>query len=238
MDADNPKNVDPAEVAKFNKLAKTWWDVDAEMKPLHQLNPLRLAYIQKYCPLENQKVLDVGCGGGILSESLARAHAIVTGIDMSEAAIAVARQHAEKEKLTIDYQQQTIEAFSEKHPQHFDMITCMELLEHVPDPFSLIKACVRCLKPGGHIFFSTINRNIKSFLKAIIAAEYIAGLLPKGTHDYKKLIRPSELESWASDAKLVLRHLQGVRYHPLSQTFEFSRDVSVNYLAYFQVLKQ
>ena len=226
-------NVDPEEIEKFSALAEDWWNEDGSMKPLHQLNPLRLKYIDDQADITNKKVLDVGCGGGILSESMARACADVTGIDMSEPAINVAKQHAKQQRIIVDYQCRTIESLAEVAPEQFDVITCMEMLEHVPDPKSIIEACAQCLKPGGKLFFSTINRNPKSFLTAIIGAEYILGLLPKGTHQYAKFIRPSELTTWASCADLKLGGIQGVSYQPFSSEFSLSKDVSINYMVYY-----
>lgn len=227
-------NVDKDEIAKFSALAKTWWDENGPMKPLHALNPLRLEYVQKHADLQGKNVLDMGCGGGILTESLAKAGAITTGIDMSDDAIAIAKEHAEKSGLPIHYEKIRIEDFAEKNPGAFDVITCMEMLEHVPDPTAIIHAAALLLKPNGKIFFSTINRNPKSFLYAIVGAEYILNLLPKGTHHYQKFIKPSELTRWAEKNHFVLRELSGITYHPLKNKFEMSRSVDVNYLIYFQ----
>ncbi len=204
------------------------------MKPLHQLNPLRLQYIQNRIDLENKKICDVGCGGGLLSEAMARECADVTGIDMSEAVIKVAKQHAEQQRILVNYQCQTIEATATQQAETFDAITCMEMLEHVPDPASIIQACADCTKPGGKLFFSTINRNPKAYLGAILGAEYIFGMLPKGTHEYAKFIRPSELTTWASRAGLKLMNLQGVSYRPFSNTFSLTKDVSINYMACYE----
>lgn len=227
-------NVDSEEIAKFSALARQWWDVNGPMKPLHALNPLRLEYIQKHAEIAGKNVLDMGCGGGILTESLAKAGAIATGIDMSDDAISIAKQHAEKSDLKIHYERTRIEDFSALHPNTFDVITCMEMLEHVPDPFSIVEAASQLLKPNGYLFFSTINRNVKSFLSAIVGAEYILNLLPKGTHHYQKFIKPSELTQWAEKNNLILRGLKGVTYHPFKNKFEMTDSVDVNYLIYFQ----
>lgn len=227
-------NVDSEEIAKFSALANEWWDPNGPMKPLHELNPLRLKYIQDHAEISEKKVLDVGCGGGILTESLAKSGAIATGIDMSADAIAVAKKHAEKSGLSIPYEKTPIEDFAQLHPHAYDVITCMEMLEHVPDPCSIIKAVTQLLKPNGIVFFSTINRNPKSFLSAIVGAEYILKLLPKGTHHYRKFIKPSELTHWAEDNQLQLRGLKGITYHPFKNKFEMTDSVDVNYLIYFQ----
>ncbi|EKD78165.1 MAG: 3-demethylubiquinone-9 3-O-methyltransferase [uncultured bacterium] len=227
-------NVDPNEIAKFSALAKTWWDSNGSMKPLHELNPLRLQYIKKYAELENKYILDIGCGGGILTESLAHSGANATGIDLSEDAIAIATAHAEKSALNIQYEKIAVEDFAQKNPNAFDVITCMEMLEHVPDPLSIIHAATHLLKPHGFIFFSTINRNMKSFFEAILGAEYILNLLPKGTHHYQKFIRPSELTRWAEKNNLVVTGIQGVTYHLLTKQFSFCDSVDVNYLMVFR----
>ena len=227
-------NVDQDEIAKFSALAKEWWDVNGPMKPLHGLNPLRLGYIENHTSLNEKHVLDMGCGGGILTESLAKAGAITTGIDMSHDAIEIAKQHAEKSALHIHYEKTRIEDFAQRYPEKFDVITCMEMLEHVPDPSAIIAAASQLLKPGGTLFFSTINRNPKAFLSAIVGAEYILNLLPKGTHHYQKLIKPSELTRWAEKNNLTLRRLTGITYHPFKQLFEMTDSVDVNYLIYFE----
>lgn len=224
-------NVDAAEIEQFSKLANDWWDPKGPMEPLHQLNPLRMQYILKYSSLENKKILDVGCGGGLLSESLSQAGAKVTGIDLSEAALQVARDHDTTHQ--IDYQKISIEDFAEKNPGSFDVVTCMELLEHVPDPASVIKACAKLIKPDGLVFFSTLNRTLKAFAIAIVGAEYLFNKLPKGTHHYSKFIKPAELCNAARDATLHLENLQGVTYQPFRKNFCFSEDLSVNYLACF-----
>lgn len=226
-------NVDSEEIAKFSALAKEWWDENGPMKPLHALNPLRLSYVQKNCEIRDKNILDIGCGAGILTESLAKAGAIATGIDMSGDAIHIAKQHAEKSALHIHYEKIRVEDFAAKNPATFDVITCMEMLEHVPDPCAIIQAATQLLKPNGMIFFSTINRNVKSFLSAIVGAEYILNLLPKGTHHYEKFIRPSELTHWAEKNHLMLRGLQGITFHPFKNKFELTNSVGVNYLIYF-----
>jgi len=225
-----PSNVDKQEVQKFDAMAKEWWDLDGPMKPLHQLNPLRLQYIENHVTLKDKKVLDLGCGGGILSEGLAKAGATVTGIDMATDAIHVAKEHGEK--LNIHYLKSTAETFANKHAGEFDVITCMEMLEHVPDPTSIVSACEKLIKPDGHIFFSTINRNPKSYLLAILAAEYIFCLLPKGTHEYEKFIRPSELDNWVKKSNLNTTDITGLFYNPLTKEFKLSKDTSVNYFLY------
>jgi len=226
-------NVDPAEIDKFESLASRWWDPHSEFKPLHDINPLRLDYIDRHAPLTGRKVLDVGCGGGILTESMAARGAEVTGIDMGETPLSVARLHRHESGVEVDYERITVEALAERQPASFDTVTCMEMLEHVPDPASVISACARLVKPGGDLFFSTINRNPKSYLLAIIGAEYVLRMLPRGTHDYRKFIRPSELERWARRAGLSLRDLTGMTYNPLTGEYRLGNDVDVNYLAWF-----
>ena len=231
----NP-NVDVQEIAKFEQLASRWWDPDSEFKPLHDLNPLRLDYIdQRVGGLADQRALDVGCGGGILAESMAQRGAQVLGIDMGEAPLAVARLHQLESGVALDYRRITAEELAGKEPASFDVVTCMEMLEHVPDPASTIQACARLLKPGGHLFFSTINRNPKAYLFAIIGAEYVLRLLPKGTHDYRKFIRPSELDGWARAAGLSLLDLTGLHYNPLTRRYWLGPGVSVNYMVYCQL---
>ena len=228
-------NVDPRELDKFAVLAARWWDQDSEFKPLHDINPLRLKYIESRAQgLSGNKVLDVGCGGGILSESMARSGASVTGIDMSSEPLNVARLHLYESALQIDYQQITAEALADRAAGSFDIVTCMEMLEHVPNPASVIQACQRLVKPEGHVFFSTLNRNLKAYLLAVVGAEYVLQLLPKGTHDYAKFIRPSELAAWAEQSDLTVKNFTGMGYNPLTKHYYLSHDVSVNYLVHTQ----
>lgn len=227
-------NIDSQEIAKFDEIAHEWWDIEGPLKPLHQLNPLRLKFIQNHIDLSGMNALDIGCGGGILTESLSKAGAKARGIDMSEQAIKAAKEHAEKHDLPIHYQQISAENYAAQYPHSIDVIACMELLEHVPNPASVIAACAALIKPGGHVFMSTLNRNLKAYLFAILGAEYVLKLLPKGTHDYAKFIKPSELDAWASATDLELIDLQGLNYNPLTKTYRLSDDVSVNYLAYFR----
>ena len=224
-------NVDHQEIAKFEAVASRWWDLEGEFKPLHQLNPLRLAWIEEYSAgLFGKRILDVGCGGGILSESMARQGAHVLGLDMGKEPLQVARLHALESGVEVNYRQDTVEALAEELPGHFDVVTCMEMLEHVPDPASVVRACARLAKPGGQLFFSTINRNAKSWLLMILGAERLLRLVPKGTHDHAKFIQPAELSRHAEQAGLLLRHMRGVRYNPLLGQFSLSRDVDVNYM--------
>lgn len=223
-------NVDPVEIAKFEQLASRWWDAGSEFKPLHDINPLRLDYIDQRAPLAGQRVLDVGCGGGILAESMALRGANVTGIDLGEAPLAVARLHLLETGAQVDYRQISAEQLASEQPGAFDVVTCLEMLEHVPDPASSIRACAQLVKPGGKVFFSTINRNPKAYLLAILGAEYLLRMLPRGTHDYQKFIRPSELEAWLRAADLRLLELTGMQYNPLSQRYSLGRDIDVNYL--------
>ena len=224
-------NADPAELAKFSDLAHRWWDLEGEFRPLHQINPLRLTWIKSLCPLDNLKVLDVGCGGGVLSDAMARAGAQVTGIDLAAKALRVAQLHAlEAQTPNVNYREVSAEALALEQPGTFDMVTRMEMLEHVPDPASVVRACSALVKPGGWVFFSTLNRNPKSFLFAIVGAEYILNLLPKGTHEYAKMIRPSELASYCRAAELDLRHTRGLEYNPITKRYWMSDDTSVNYL--------
>ena len=227
----NQANVDNNEVNKFEAMASRWWDPEGECKPLHEINPLRLDYIDSHASLKNKKVIDVGCGGGILSESMALRGANVTGIDMGENPLTIAKLHLHETGATVNYQKSTAEDYAEQNENSFDVVTCMELLEHVPDPASTIKACVKLVKPGGYVFFSTINRNPKAYAMAILGAEYIMQILPKGTHEFAKFIKPSELEKWARHAGLILSDLKGISYSPFSKTFSVSTDVSVNYMA-------
>jgi len=236
MSTQSPKpNVDVNEVNKFEALASRWWDPNSEFKPLHEINPLRLDYIDRRAELQGKKVIDVGCGGGILSESMAAAGATVTGIDMGEAPLSVARLHQHESGVEVDYQKSTAEDFAAQHPASFDVVTCMEMLEHVPQPASVIEACAKMLKPGGHVFFSTLNRNPKSFLFAIVGAEYVLNMLPRGTHEYKKFIKPSELSNWAREADLNVREITGMSYNPFSKRYRLGFDVDVNYLLHCQI---
>ena len=223
-------NVDYDEISKFEALAARWWDPHSEFKPLHEINPLRLEYIDRRAKLKAKQVLDVGCGGGILSEGMAQRGASVVGIDMGKAPLAVARLHQHESNVQVEYHQSTVEDFAQAHAQRFDVVTCMEMLEHVPDPASAIEACARLVKPDGHIFLSTINRNPKSFLFAIVGAEYVLRLLPRGTHEYAKFIRPSELAAWSRQAGLELQHSAGVHYDPLSRQYRLGGNVDVNYI--------
>lgn len=223
-------NVDHAEIAKFEALAHRWWDRESEFKPLHEINPLRVNWIDEHVPLAGKKVLDVGCGGGILSEAMARRGAQVTGIDMGEAPLSVARLHLLESGLEVEYRQITAESLAEESPETFDVVTCLEMLEHVPDPASVIRACHRMVKPGGQVFFSTINRNPKAYAFAIIGAEYVLQLLPRGTHDYRKFIRPSELGAWSRDTGLLVKDIVGLTYNPLTRHYKLSSDVDVNYM--------
>ena len=223
-------NVDPDEVAKFESLAAGWWDPQGQSKPLHDLNPIRLSYINQRHPLVNQQVIDIGCGGGILSEGLAQQGATVTAIDMAEQALNIARLHALDAGLDIDYRHSTAETMAAQQAQQFDVVTCLEMLEHVPDPAAIIQACADLVKPGGSVFFSTLNRHPKAYLVAVLGAEYVMKMLPKGTHDYQRFIRPSELAAWARQAGLSVEDITGMQYHVLTQKFHLGRDVKVNYL--------
>lgn len=226
------QNVDHNEIAKFEALANRWWDPTSEFKPLHDINPLRLNYIDERVSLAGKRVVDVGCGGGLLSEGMALRGAHVTGIDMGEAPLSVAKLHGLETGIKVDYQQITVEELA-RDPEHagqYDAVTCLEMLEHVPDPASVINACAALLKPGGHFFASTINRNPKSFLFAILGAEYILSLVPKGTHEWKKFIRPSEMSNYLRQAELDIRELTGMTYNPITRSYKLGRDVDVNYL--------
>ncbi len=227
------RNVDPVEINKFERVAHRWWDKDSEFQPLHAINPLRLNYIDERAGLSGKAVLDVGCGGGILTESMAHRQATVTGIDLGKTPLSVANLHALESGIAIDYQQISAEELAVTMPGYFDVVTCMEMLEHVPDPASVINACATLVKPGGHVFFSTINRNPKAFMLAIFAAEYVMNMLPKGTHEYSKLIRPSELEQAARNAGLELRNISGLSYNPLFKHYSIGNDIDINYMMYF-----
>ena len=226
-------NVDPAEIAKFEAMASRWWDRNSEFKPLHDINPLRANYIDRYSPVSGQRLVDVGCGGGILAEAMAQRGAKVTGIDMGEAPLAVAKLHQLESGVDVDYFQSTAEELAVKAPASFDIVCCLEMLEHVPDPGAVIKACADMAKPGAALYFSTINRNPKAFMFAIIGAEHILRLLPAGTHEYDKFIKPSELAGWIRDAGLVLQDMTGLTYNPITRTYRLNpSDVSVNYMVH------
>ena len=225
-------NIDPTEVGKFEDWAKRWWDKKGEFKPLHDINPLRVGYIAKRVELAGKRLLDVGCGGGILAEALAREGASVKGIDVAEGPLNVARLHRHESKVRVDYEQTTIEALAESDPEPFDVITCLEVLEHVPDPGSIIRSGRKLLKDDGHLFLSTINRNPKSYLFAIIGAEYLLKLLPRGGHDYDKLVKPSELAADCRAAGLVVHDLTGMTYNPVTKAYRLCNDLDVNYLAW------
>jgi 2-polyprenyl-6-hydroxyphenyl methylase/3-demethylubiquinone-9 3-methyltransferase len=223
-------NVDPQELEKFGQLAHRWWDPNSEFKPLHEINPLRLSWIDQAVGLRGKRVLDVGCGGGILSEAMATRGAEVTGIDLSDKALEIARLHLLESGNQVTYRKAAAEALAEEQPARFDVVTCMEVLEHVPDPASHVRACANLLKPGGCAFFATINRNPKAFLFAIIGAEYILRLLPRGTHEYARLIRPSELSAWCRRAGLGAEGIVGITYNPLTRVYALCRDTDVNYI--------
>jgi 2-polyprenyl-6-hydroxyphenyl methylase/3-demethylubiquinone-9 3-methyltransferase len=223
-------NADPAELEKFGKLAHRWWDPAGEFRPLHEINPLRLDWIAQHAALEGSKVLDVGCGGGILAEAMARRGAQVTGIDLSDKALRVAQLHLLESRLEVQYENVSVEDHAAAHAGKFDVVTCMELLEHVPEPAAMVAACARLVRPGGQVFFSTINRNPKSYLFAVVGAEYVLKLLPKGTHDYLRFIKPSELSRWSRAAGLHADELIGMTYNPLTRRYRLGRDCDVNYL--------
>ncbi|ANQ85779.1 bifunctional 2-polyprenyl-6-hydroxyphenol methylase/3-demethylubiquinol 3-O-methyltransferase UbiG [Azoarcus olearius] len=229
-------NADPAEVQKFSDLAHRWWDPASEFKPLHEINPLRLDWIDGHCGLAGKKVLDVGCGGGLLSEGMAQRGAEVSGIDLSEKALGVARLHLYESGLQVDYQLTSAEAHAATHPAQFDVVTCMEMLEHVPNPESTVHACAQMAKPGGAVFFSTLNRNFKAYLFAVVGAEYLLNLLPRGTHDYAKFIKPSELSRYCRNAGLELVSLSGMTYNPITKVYALSRDTDVNYMVHARKL--
>lgn len=231
------QNVDPAEIKKFEDMASRWWDLNGEFKPLHQINPLRLNFVlDKANGLFDKHVLDVGCGGGILAESMAREGAHVTGLDMGKEPLEVARLHALEAGVKLNYIQSTIEEHAQQNPQSYDVVTCMEMLEHVPDSLSVIQSCARLVKPGGHVFFSTLNRNVKSYLFAIVGAEHIMNIVPKGTHDHKKFIRPSELLKMVDSTPLQEKAITGLHYNPLMDTYSLGKNVDVNYIVHTQHL--
>lgn len=224
-------NVDPLEIDKFQSIASRWWDPESEFRPLHEINPLRVSYIEQQARgVDGKKILDVGCGGGILAEALASKGARVTGIDMAELSLEVARMHLHESKLDVDYQLATVEAFAERNEGQFDIVTCLELLEHVPDPASVINAAAGLLKPDGLLFLSTINRNPKSFALAVVGAEYILGLLPRGTHEYRKFIKPSEIAAQLRQSGLRVTDITGMQYNPITRNYTLGRDIDVNYL--------
>ena len=224
-------NVDHAEISKFEDLAARWWDPNSELKTLHEINPLRLDYIDRAAGLAGKSVLDVGCGGGILSEGMALRGAQVLGIDLGEMHLKVAELHTLESGVEVEYRRIAVETLAEEHPGSFDLVTCMEMLEHVPDPSSVVRACARLVRPGGQVFFSTLNRNLKSYALAVVAAEYVLGMLPRGTHDYARFIRPSELDAWARAAGLTTTDITGMTYNPLTGVYRLNKgDVDVNYL--------
>jgi 2-polyprenyl-6-hydroxyphenyl methylase/3-demethylubiquinone-9 3-methyltransferase len=227
-------NVDPLELDKFSQLAHRWWDPNSEFKPLHEINPLRLDYIDRFAHLAGKTVLDVGCGGGILSESMAERGAAVTGIDLGDKALKVAKLHLLESGKQVNYRKIAVEELAREQPHHYDVVTCMEMLEHVPNPASTVKACAQLAKPGGWVFFSTINRNPKSYLFAVIGAEYVLNLLPRGTHDYAKFIKPSELARMARDAGLSMEEIIGMTYNPITKVYALEADSDVNYIMVFR----
>jgi len=229
----NSANVDPSEIAKFEALASRWWDKNSEFKPLHEINPLRANYIDLHSAVAGKNLLDVGCGGGILCEAMAQRGATVNGIDMGEAPLSVAKLHQLESGVTVNYRQITAEDLAEQEAGQYDIVTCLEMLEHVPDPGSVIKACSELVRPGGHVYFSTLNRNPKSYLFGIIGAEYVLKLLPKGTHDYDKFIKPSELGHWVREAGLEMQDMTGMTYNPITKQYRLNKDdVAVNYLVH------
>ncbi|MET1253680.1 bifunctional 2-polyprenyl-6-hydroxyphenol methylase/3-demethylubiquinol 3-O-methyltransferase UbiG [Aliikangiella maris] len=228
-------NVDNAEIKKFSDLASRWWDKESEFKPLHDINPLRLGYIAQQCGgLRGKKIIDIGCGGGILSDSMAANGAQVVGIDMGEAPLSVAKLHQLESGQNVDYQQSTAEQMAEQFAGEFDVVTCMEMIEHVPDPASVVAACAKLVKPDGHVFFSTINRTAKAFAFAIVGAEYILKMLPKGTHQFEKFVKPSELDSWSRNVALQAKELIGMHYNPITRVYKLAPGVDVNYIAHYQ----
>jgi 2-polyprenyl-6-hydroxyphenyl methylase/3-demethylubiquinone-9 3-methyltransferase len=223
-------NVDAQELSKFGDLAHKWWDKTSEFKPLHDINPLRLNYIHQAVNFQGKSVLDVGCGGGILSESMAEKGAVVTGIDLGEKSLKVAQLHSLESGVVVDYKLISVEALADQQPESFDVVTCLEMLEHVPDPASVVEACARLVKPNGHVFFSTINRNPQSYLFAVIGAEYVLNMLPRGTHEYEKFIKPSELASWTRTAGLGIQHQIGLHYNPITKNYWLGEGLEVNYI--------
>ena len=230
----DPANIDAAELAKFEAMAPVWWDKNGVQKPLHDINVLRVGYINTRAPLAGKNVLDVACGGGILSEAMAALGAVVTGIDASQAPLAVAKMHLKQSGFKIDYQLSTAEKFATESPGRFDVVTCLELLEHVPDPASVVSACYRLVKPGGDVFFATLNRNPKSFLFAIIGAEYLLRMVQRGTHSYRKFVKPAELEGWAKAAGLIRQDLTGLHYNPFLKRYSMGGNTHVNYMMHFR----
>ncbi len=228
------ENVHPHEIDKFGSLAERWWDPQGEFKTLHDINPLRIKFIQEYADIQDKKIVDVGCGGGILTEGLAKQGAKATGIDLSEELIDIADLHGLESGVQANYQKISAETFAEQHPEQFDHVTCMEMLEHVPDPASIVNACAKIVKPGGFVFFSTLNRKPKAYLLAIVAAEHLLKMLPKGTHDYKTFIKPSELSRWCRHAGLEIRGMTGIEYNPFSKQFSLGKDIDVNYIIAYQ----
>lgn len=226
----NMQNVDPIELEKFSQLAHKWWDKSSEFKPLHDINPLRLGYLQRHVPLRGKKVLDVGCGGGILAESMGAAGADVMGIDLAEKSLKVAQLHLLESGERVNYRKVAVETLAEEQPAEYDVVTCLEMLEHVPDPQSVIQACAKLVKPDGWVFFSTLNRNPKSYLFAIIGAEYVLNLLPRGTHDYAKFIQPAELAQFCRNVNLEVVNLTGMSYNPLNKQYTLGADTDVNYI--------
>jgi len=230
----NDQNRDDNEIRKFEALASRWWDPESEFRPLHEINPLRVGFIGRKINPAGCRVVDIGCGGGILSEALARQGADVTAIDLAEASLAVARLHQLESGLEIDYRNCSAETLAEEAPAAYDIVTCLEMLEHVPDPAAIVDACAKLTRPGGHLFFSTINRNPKAWLFAIVGAEYVLGLLPRGTHEYEKFIKPSELDAWCRHNALERGECTGMTYNPLTRRYSLQKDVSVNYLAHYR----
>lgn len=230
QDRHQQENVDPSEVAKFDELARKWWDTESEFKTLHDINPLRMSYIESRSTLADKTVLDVGCGGGILTEALALSGAHVTGIDMAPKPLQVAKMHRHESNLEINYEQTTVESYADKHPNSFDVVACLEMMEHVPDPRSVIEACSKLLKPGGHLFLSTINKNPKAYMMMVLGAEYVTGMVPKGTHDYAKFIKPSEIGNWLRQCSVELTDITGMTYNPLTKRYSLGKDTDVNYL--------